>query len=156
MTTSGQYTERKDVKVDVKGLRIRRSTPFGAPLRWAHFCCCGLGAHSQTAKQNLAKFDYRAYHFGFLLSGNSSSFNFQLRPDLHLFRQSVERRKQCASPDSTLALLASLNVNQTIRIRFIPGLSFQDRGMLFRFRTPDGTTTPVSVRTESVYSGLSL
>ena len=50
-----------------------------------------------------------------------------------------------------LALLASLNVNQTIRIRFIPGLSFQDRGMLFRFRNPDGTTNPVSVRTESVF-----
>ena len=55
------------------------------------------------------------------------------------------------SPDSILALLASLNVNQTIRIRFIPGLSFQDRGMLFRFRNPDGTTNPVSVRTESVF-----
>ena len=43
--------------------------------------CVGQFASAQSAKQNLAKFDYRPYHFGFLLSGNSSSFNFNLRPD---------------------------------------------------------------------------
>lgn len=98
----------------------------------------------------MAKFDYRAYHFGFLLSGNTSSFNFQLRPD-YTFSDSLLSVENNALAGFNLALLASLNVNQTIRIRFIPGLSFQDRGMLFRFRNPDGTTNPVSVRTESVF-----
>ena len=149
MTTLGQYTERKDVKVDVKGLRIRRFTLWRT-LALGALLCCGLGAHSQTAKQNLAKFDYRAYHFGFLLSGNTSSFNFQLRPD-YTFSDSLLSVENNALAGFNLALLASLNVNQTIRIRFIPGLSFQDRGMLFRFRNPDGTTNPVSVRTESVF-----
>jgi hypothetical protein len=110
----------------------------------------GLGAHSQTAKQNLAKFDYRSYHFGFLLSGNSSSFNFNLRPDF-TFSDSLLSVENNALSGFNLALLASLNVNNTIRIRFIPGLSFQDRGMLYRFRTPDGTIEPINVRTESVY-----
>ena len=50
-----------------------------------------------------------------------------------------------------LALLASLNVNPVVHIRFTPGLSFQDRGMLFRFRSLDGTASLVNVRTESVY-----
>lgn len=149
MTTLGQYTERKDVKGDVKGLRIRRFTLWRT-LALGALLCCGLGAHSQTAKQNLAKFDYRAYHFGFLLSGNTSSFNFQLRPD-YTFSDSLLSVENNALAGFNLALLASLNVNQTIRIRFIPGLSFQDRGMLFRFRNPDGTTNPVSVRTESVF-----
>ena len=38
-----------------------------------------------------------------------------------------------------------------VHVRFTPGLSFQDRGLLFRFREPDGTILPVNVRTESVY-----
>lgn len=123
------------------------------PLRWMMLVCVlgsGLGAHSQTAKQNLAKFDYRSYHFGFLLSGNSSSFNFNLRPDF-TFSDSLLSVENNALSGFNLALLASLNVNNTIRIRFIPGLSFQDRGMLYRFRTPDGTIEPINVRTESVY-----
>lgn len=109
-----------------------------------------LGTQAQTAKENLAKFDYRAYHFGFLLSGNSSSFNFRLRPDF-TFADSLLSVENNALSGFNLALLASLNVNPTIRIRFIPGLSFQDRGLLFRFRNADGTTQPVNVRTESVY-----
>ena len=105
---------------------------------------------AQTAKENLAKFDYRPYHFGFLLSGNSSSFNFNLRPDF-TFADSLLSVENNALSGFNLALLASLNVNKTIRIRFIPGLSFQDRGLLYRFRNPDGTIQPVNVRTESVY-----
>ncbi|MCH1582828.1 MAG: PorT family protein [Flavobacteriales bacterium] len=123
------------------------------PLRWIVLVCVlasGFGAHSQTAKQNLAKFDYRSYHFGFLLSGNSSSFNFNLRPDF-TFSDSLLSVENNALSGFNLALLASLNVNNTIRIRFIPGLSFQDRGMLYRFRAPDGTIQPINVRTESVY-----
>lgn len=114
--------------------------------------CLGSGAvaQAQTAKENLAKFDYRAYHFGFLLSGNSSSFNFKLRPDF-TFADSLLSVENNPLSGFNLALLASLNVNETIRIRFIPGLSFQDRGLLFRFRNPDGTVQPVNVRTESVY-----
>ena len=30
-------------------------------------------------------------------------------------------------------------------------MSFQDRGLLYRFRNPDGTIQPVNVRTESVF-----
>ena len=114
--------------------------------------CLGSGSmvQAQTAKENLAKFDYRAYHFGFLLSGNSSSFNFKLRPDF-TFADSLLSVENNPLSGFNLALLASLNVNETIRIRFIPGLSFQDRGLLFRFRNPDGTVQPVNVRTESVY-----
>lgn len=105
---------------------------------------------AQTAKENLAKFDYRPYHFGFLLSGNSSSFNFNLRPDF-TFADSLLSVENTPLSGFNLSLLASLNVNRTVRIRFIPGLSFQDRGLLFRFRNPDGTVQPVRVRTESVY-----
>jgi len=107
-------------------------------------------ATAQTAKQNLAKFDYRAYHFGFLLSGNSSSFNFKLRPDF-TFADSLLSVENNSLSGFNLALLASLNVNPVVHVRFTPGLSFQDRGMLYRFRSEEGTATPINVRTESVY-----
>ncbi|MDG2246268.1 MAG: porin family protein, partial [Flavobacteriales bacterium] len=53
-----------------------------------------------------------------------------------------------------LALLASLDLTKNFHIRFIPGLSFQDRGLNYRFRTSDGTTETFLKRTESVYLDL--
>ncbi len=123
---------------------LRKASVLGIVL------LCGWGVKAQTAKQNLAKFDYSAYHFGFLLSGNSSSFNFQLRPDF-TFADSLLSVENNSLSGFNLALLASVNVNPMVHIRFIPGLSFQDRGLLFRFRGEDGTIEPVNVRTESVY-----
>lgn len=128
------------------------------PTRCASLLLLALGlaliapraVQAQTAKQNMAKFDYRPYHFGFLLSGNSSSFNFRLRPD-YTFADSLLSVENNNLSGFNLALLASLNVNPVVRIRFTPGLSFQDRGLLFRFRNPDGTVEPITVRTESVY-----
>jgi hypothetical protein len=149
MTPQRQYAPSNVVQGTMKGYAHR----FSAPLRLftvGVLMLSGLAAQGQTAKKNLAKFDYRSYHFGFLLSGNSSSFNFKLRPD-YTFTDSLLSVENNALSGFNLALLASLNVNETIRIRFIPGLSFQDRGMLYRFRNPNGTTTPISVRTESVF-----
>ena len=116
----------------------------------ALLCSCGWGMQAQTAKQNLAKFDYRPYHFGFLLSGNTSSFNFSLRPDF-TFADSLLSVENNSLSGFNLALLASVNVNPIVHVRFIPGLSFQDRGLLFRFRGVDGATEQINVRTESVY-----
>ena len=109
-----------------------------------------MGSPGPDGQAESAKFDYSAYHFGFLLSGNSSSFNFQLRPDF-TFADSLLSVENNSLSGFNLALLASVNVNPMVHIRFIPGLSFQDRGLLFRFRGEDGTIEPVNVRTESVY-----
>ena len=65
----------------------------------------GWGMQAQTAKQNLAKFDYRPYHFGFLLSGNTSSFNFSLRPDF-TFADSLLSVENNSLSGFNLALLA--------------------------------------------------
>ena len=117
------------------------SSPCFRGLILALFLTTGGWATAQTAKQNLAKFDYRAYHFGFLLSGNSSSFNFRLRPDF-TFADSLLSVENNSLSGFNLALLASLNVSPVVHVRFTPGLSFQDRGMLFRFRSEEGTATP--------------
>ena len=124
--------------------QLRKATLLGVLV------CLAWGLSAQTAKQNLAKFDYRPYHFGFLLSGNTSSFNFSLRPDFS-FADSLLSVENNSLAGFNLALLASANVNPVVHVRFIPGLSFQDRSLLFRFRADDGTTESINVRTESVY-----
>lgn len=131
---------------------MKRSSPAKSIQCGLLLLCClvSLDMAGQTAKQNLAKFDYRPYHFGFLLSGNSSSFNYQLRPDF-TFADSLLSVENNSLSGFNLALIASLNVSPVVHVRFTPGLSFQDRGMLFRFREADGTVAPVNVRTESVY-----
>jgi hypothetical protein len=105
---------------------------------------------AQTVPKNLASFDHRKYHFGFLLSGNTSSFNIDFTPDFS-FEDSLLSIENKPLQGFNLALLASLDLSPMVRLRFLPGLSFQDRGLLYRFRAEDGTIETEDKRTESVY-----
>ena len=96
--------------------------------------CVGQFASAQSAKQNLAKFDYRPYHFGFLLSGNSSSFNFNLRPDFTFADSLPAGEQRPVGLQPRLAGFAGCEPHGPRAVH--PGLSFQDRGLLFRFREP--------------------
>lgn len=100
--------------------------------------------------RNLPTFDLKKYHFGFLLSTNTSDFFFDYRYN-DTFQDSllgIENRRQSGF---NLALLASMNLTKNMSLRFIPGLSFQDRGLNYRFLDADGTTETILKRTESVY-----
>lgn len=100
--------------------------------------------------KNLQGFDYRAFHFGFLLSLNTSDFYIQYKPDYSFENRllSVDNQSQGGF---NLALLASLDIIPNVRLRFVPGLSFQDRGLSFRFQTEEGQVETFLKRTESVY-----
>lgn len=113
-------------------------------------CLCGSAALAQTMPKNLASFDHRKYHFGFLLSANSSSFNIDFAPD-YTFEDSLLSIENKALQGFNLALLASLDITPMVHLRFLPGLSFQDRGLVYRFRSEDGTILTEDKRTESVY-----
>jgi hypothetical protein len=108
-----------------------------------------LAAQSPRMR-NLPTFDMKKYHFGFLLSANTSDFFFEYS-DRTTFADSllgIENRRQSGF---NLALLASYNITKNVSVRFIPGLSFQDRGLNYRFLEEDGTTETLLRRTESVY-----
>lgn len=113
-----------------------------------------LSAFGQGQKQiNLPGFDYKKVHFGFLLSVNSSDFNIKLRPDYTFENRllSVANRSQSGF---NLALCASGDLHPNVHFRFIPGLSFQDRGLEFKFLDDEGRVEPIIKRTESVYLDL--
>ena len=99
---------------------------------------------------NLETFDYKKYHFGFLLSFNTADFYINYKPDF-TFNDSLLGIDNVQQSGFNLALLASYNATKNIRIRFIPGLSFQDRGLNFRFLDEEGKTEFLLKRTESVY-----
>lgn len=109
-----------------------------------------LGCSAQNQRmRNLPNFDMKKYHFGFLLSINSSDFAFQYKPD-YTFADSLQGISNQAQSGFNLALLASLDLTPNIHLRFLPGLSFQDRGLDYRFLREN---EPVSIlkRTESVF-----
>ncbi len=101
-------------------------------------------------RENLGSFESRFYHFGFLLSANQSSFFIDYKPDF-TFGDSLLGIDNVPQAGFNLALLASLNMHKNIHLRFVPGLSFQDRGLNYTFLEPDGKTKTFLKRTESVW-----
>jgi len=92
-----------------------------------------LSAHGQASgRKNLPNFDSRPYHFGFILSGNRSDFNFAVSdPDsLDANFRGVSNLPQAGF---NLHLMASYTLSRHLRLRFVPGLSFQDRGLNYVF-----------------------
>lgn len=101
------------------------------------------------ARENLSSFDDRNYHFGFLLSGNSSSYFIDYKPDF-TFSDSLLGITNEPQLGFNLALMASANFLPNVNLRFIPGLSFQDRVLSYRF-IEDGKTETYLKKTESVW-----
>lgn len=102
------------------------------------------------ARENLPSFDSRMYHFGFLLSANSSSFFIDYKPDF-TFSDSLLGIENVPQAGFNLALLASFNPIKNVNLRFVPGLSFQDRGLNYTFLTDEGKVETFLKRTESVW-----
>lgn len=113
---------------------------FGVTAGWGQ---------AQTMR-NLPTFDNKKYHFGFLLSSNTSDFFFEYsnRVNFNDSLLGIENRRQSGF---NLALLASWNITKNVSLRFVPGLSFQDRGLNYRFLQDDGTAEVILKRTESVF-----
>jgi hypothetical protein len=109
----------------------------------------GLDAQGMAGKRNLPAFDTKPYHFGFLLSGNRADFRFDRASDA-VWTDSLLGIANVPQAGFNLALLASWNINRFVSVRFVPGLSFQDRGLEYRFLAEDDIETTLK-RTESVY-----
>ncbi len=114
------------------------------------FICTTLLAQKDYSTTNLPKFDYKKYHFGFLLSYNQASFIINDAAEFN-FKDSLLGLENVPQPGFNLALLASLNLTKNIRFRFVPGLSFQDRSISYRFLAPNGKISTTEKRVESVY-----
>jgi len=106
-------------------------------------------SHAQGGRKNLAGFDNKTFHFGFLLSGNSSDFSFDLKEDT-TFSSGLYGIANSPQGGFNLALLGSARLSKHLSLRFIPGLSFQDRGLTYSFGDSPDNVEHILRRTESV------
>lgn len=107
-------------------------------------------AQKRIVTENLANFDLRRFHFGFLLSYNTSDFFVKLDP-LSPTRDSLLVLEHQKQPGFNLGIVASFNVNKNFSWRFLPTLSFQERILQYQFLEPDGTYKYFQKPIESTY-----
>lgn len=100
--------------------------------------------------ENLPNFDYRRFHFGFLLSYNTSDLYMKLDPQAP-FRDSLLVLDHVKQPGFNLGIVASLNMTPNFSLRFLPTLAFEDRILKYTFREPDGKTSFYQKPIESTY-----
>lgn len=92
---------------------------------------------SGVKMENLPNFDLRKFHFGFLLSYNNSDFYIKRSPST-FFTDSLKVLDHLRQPGFNLGIVASVNLNKNLSLRFLPGLSFQERILQYEFLNPDG------------------
>ena len=107
-------------------------------------------AQKRVKTQNLQNFDLHYFHFGFLLSYNTSDF-FMTQKTSSLFTDSVLVIDHVPQPGFNLGIVTSLNMTPNLSLRFIPTLSFQARNLEYYFRKADGKTSFYKKPIESTY-----
>ncbi len=100
--------------------------------------------------KNLPNFDYRQYHFGFILSTNQSNFVIDYKPDF-ANNDSLIYIENNSVPGFNLGIVATYKLIPNIRVRFVPTLSFQDRKLNYHFLQPDSTVKQIEKVIESTY-----
>lgn len=107
-------------------------------------------AQRRIVTENLPNFDLRPFHFGFLLSYNTSDFFLKLKPNAP-FTDSVLVVDHIRQPGFNLGIVSSFNMTPNLSVRFLPTLSFQDRVLNYRFKRSDGTVVSFDKPIESTW-----
>ena len=92
-----------------------------------------FGSMAQTQKQQRYKnFDKRFIHFGFMLGVNTSDFTVMPKTDAYDKYQLLSLTNQ-SQPGGQLGILTTIKLGTpTIRFRFLPTLSFQERVLQYK------------------------
>jgi hypothetical protein len=130
-------------------MRIRKHLPTLLMLIGLSGPAWGQGI-SRVKVKNLPNFDQHHFHFGFLLSYNTSDFFMKLKPEAP-FRDSVLVLDHVKQPGFNLGIVASLDMTPNLSLRLLPTLSFQSRNLEYVFRKADGKTSSYMKPVESTY-----
>ncbi|WP_043023794.1 porin family protein [Fluviicola taffensis] len=91
--------------------------------------------------KNYKNFDRRWIHFGFMLGANMANFKAIPVNDAYASYnlKSLETKRQ---PGGQVGIVGTLKLGHpTIRLRFVPTLSFQERAVRYYFTNPDPSKT---------------
>ncbi|UKN02834.1 PorT family protein [Paracrocinitomix mangrovi] len=86
---------------------------------------CGVGWGQRFGK-NYPRFDNKKVHFGFTLGFNTSNFRYTLNADSSNI-DSITNISIDKQPGFNLGIISSWDIHETVHLRFIPSLSFQER-----------------------------
>lgn len=93
--------------------------------------CSGV-VFGQRYGKNYPDFDRKFVHFGFTLGFNTSDFRYTLNPD-SAFTDSITNISVRKQPGFNLGIISSWDIHETVHLRFIPSLSFQERLFMYSF-----------------------
>ena len=92
----------------------------------------------------------RRFHFGFTLGYNRSSFLVNYKNDF-TFSDSLIGVDIQPTPGFNLGIISNLHMTESLKLRFIPSISFQDRNMVYRFLDTAGTVDKLEHRVGSTF-----
>lgn len=101
---------------------------------------------------NLKNFDNRKFHFGFSLGYNEADFRLDRKAHI-FFPDSLLAIEPVKAPGFNLTIVSQWHVTKNLGLRFLPGLSFQDRVIRYTFvdgKSMSGTEV-VDQRVESTF-----
>jgi hypothetical protein len=105
---------------------------------------------SRVPIKNLQNFDKQQFHFGFILGYNSADFFSDIKPNTFqsdsLISLGVQRK-----PGFNLGIVTSWDIAPGFKLRFLPTLSFQERGMNYSFYTEPDTNVYWSKSVQSTF-----
>lgn len=111
-----------------------------------------LKAQREQVK-NLPNFDKKNWHFGFALSFNQADFYLDRKRDPD-FKDSLLVLESINKPGFNLAILAHCHFNESFGVRFVPGLSFQDRMLNYTFLKSNGKISVVEKPVDATFLDL--
>ncbi len=126
---------------------------FLAVISICCFASTGWG-QKRPAIENLADFDENMFHFGFALGYNKANFRAEFNPSNYsangdsLIGISIDPQ-----PGFNLGIVSSMRLTTSLRLRFVPSLSFQERKVSYTYKwTSRGDTTEtLDQRVESTF-----
>ncbi len=80
--------------------------------------------------QNLPKYDYKKYHFGFILGFNNMDFVIKPIDDLNSI-DTIFGVESSGEAGFNIGIVSNLRIAKHFDLRFVPTLSFGDRNILF-------------------------
>lgn len=120
-------------------------------LSWAQFPT----KFKEKKMLNLPKYDRRMFHFGFILGTNYTDFSVKHVENLAGL-DSVFVVEPKAAIGFNLGIVTDMRLGEHFNMRFIPGISFVGRSMVYTLQERDTITSVYEKTTESVYLELPL
>lgn len=105
----------------------------------------GFQVNAQKKKEqisNLPEFDQQYYHFGFVLSLNTSNTIIDFK-EITTFEDSILAVDIIGQPGFNLGMLASWDMSGNWHLRFLPTLSFNERILEYTLLLDNGSTETI-------------